>query len=51
MISVDEFDAYSIYTSPIIIAFHLREFNVSFILNFPLVQSKCSRLLLRMQIR
>lgn len=45
MISVDEFDAYNIYTSPIIIAFHLREFNVSIILNFSLVQSKCLRLL------
>lgn len=28
-ISAEEFDVYDVYSSPITIAFHLREFNVS----------------------
>lgn len=34
-ISADEFDVYEIFSAPITIAFHLREFNVSFILGSP----------------
>lgn len=29
-VAAEEFDTYAIYISPIVIAFHLREFNVSF---------------------
>ena len=40
-ISADEFENYDIFTTPISLAFHLREFNVSFLLSCTASPQRC----------
>ena len=40
-ISADEFENYDIFATPISLAFHLREFNVSLLLSYPAPPQPC----------